>query len=156
MAAVHAGWRGLVARAPQVAIAALARTFATRPEDLLIALGPSVGACCYEVGDEVRTQFTAAGFSEGQVAHWFQRQPADLPDNPTWPQVLARERRPGHWFFDGWAATRDQIVEAGVPAEHVMTPALCTASHPDVFCSYRRDGAPSGRIVGAIRCRDGV
>jgi len=152
VAAVHAGWRGLAARAPQVAIAALTRTFGTRPGNLTIALGPSIGACCYEVGAEVRERFAGAGFSEAQLARWFLRQPADVANNPTWPAVLKQPRRPEHWFFDGWAAAHEQIVEAGVPADQVLTSALCTASHPGIFCSYRRDGAPSGRIVGAIRC----
>ncbi len=66
--------------------------------------------------------------------------------------VLKRAPRPDHWFFDGWSATREQLIEAGVPAAQIFGAGLCTASHPDVLCSYRRDGSPSGRIVGAIRC----
>lgn len=154
VAAVHAGWRGLAARAPEVAIAALTRTFGTRPADLLIALGPSIGVCCYEVGTEVRESFERAGFSDAQLRRWFQPHPAVDPNNPTWSAVRTRSRRPEHWFFDGWAAAREQIVAAGVPTDQVFSSALCTASHPEVFCSYRRDGSPAGRIVGAIRCRD--
>lgn len=156
VAAVHAGWRGLAVRAPQVAVAALERTFGSRPRDLVVALGPSIGACCYEVGDEVRQQFGAAGFSDDQLARWFADHPVDDVHNPTWPRVLTQPRRPGHWFFDGWAAVREQLVEAGVPHDQVHAPALCTASHPGFFNSYRRDGAPSGRIAGAIRSPGGV
>lgn len=153
VAAVHAGWRGLAARAPQAGVAALAQTFGARPADLLVALGPSIGACCYEVGDEVRARFAHAGFTDAQAARWFTRHPTDSADNPTWPEVLKRPRRDGHWFFDGWAAVREQIIEAGVPPGQVYGPALCTASHPGLFNSYRRDGAPAGRLAGAIRGR---
>ncbi len=153
VAAVHAGWRGMVARVPQVAVAALARTFGSQPADLLIALGPSIGACCYEVGAEVRGRFAAAGFSDDQLARWFRPHPADVAHNPTWPRVLAQPRRAEHWFFDGWAVVREQIADAGVPDGQVFASGLCTASHPDCFCSYRRDGSPSGRLVGAIRSR---
>src|SRR4051794_30758470 len=53
VAAAHAGWRGMAARVPRAAVDAMRREFATRPEDLVAALGPSIGACCYEVGGEV-------------------------------------------------------------------------------------------------------
>lgn len=155
VAAVHAGWRGLALRAPQVAVAALTQSFGTRPHDLLVALGPSVGACCYEVGEDVRGRFAEAGFSGTQLDRWFTHHPAVIAHNPTWPRVLTQPRRDRHWFFDGWAAAREQIVDAGVPQDQVFAPALCTASHPGVFNSYRRDGTPSGRLAGAIRCRVG-
>ena len=54
VAAVHCGWRGIALNAAGVAVAALAREWGSAPEDLVAALGPSIGACCYEVGREVR------------------------------------------------------------------------------------------------------
>jgi copper oxidase (laccase) domain-containing protein len=60
--------------------------------------------------------------------------------------------RAGHWYFDGWQAARDQLESAGVPAAQIHLCALCTASHPGLLCSYRREGKGAGRIVAAIRC----
>src|SRR5262245_9745330 len=57
IAAAHAGWRGLAADVPKVAVERLAGEFGSRPTDLLVAIGPSIGACCYEVGEDVRARF---------------------------------------------------------------------------------------------------
>jgi len=152
VAAVHAGWRGLAARAPQVAVEALVRECGAKVSDLIVALGPSVGACCYEVGPDVRERFAASGFNRLLLANWFRDRPAAMADNPAIPAVRDRQPRPDRWFFDGWAAARDQLTAAGVPADCIHSAGLCTASHPQVFCSYRRDGAPSGRLAAAIRC----
>src|SRR5207248_5049020 len=58
VAAVHAGWRGTASGIVQKTIAAMAARWNTRPADLHAAIGPAIGACCYEVGPEVAVQFT--------------------------------------------------------------------------------------------------
>jgi copper oxidase (laccase) domain-containing protein len=63
---------------------------------------------------------------------------------------LSAQIRNDHWYFDGWVATRDQLEVAGIPAPQIFIAELCTASHPDALCSYRRDGAAAGRMAGAI------
>ena len=151
VAAAHAGWQGLAARVPAVAVAALARECGSRVEDLLAAAGPSIGACCYEVGADVRERFSRAAFRPGDLRRWFMDDPAPTSRNPSLPGLASRPRRTAHWFFDGWAATRDQLLDAGLSADQIFVAATCTASHPAAFCSYRRDGAPAGRLAGAIR-----
>ena len=148
-AAAHAGWRGLASRVPIVAVDALARQFASRPGDLLVAAGPSIGVCCYEVGDDVRVRFEAAGFRNEELARWFFPQPQTTERNPSMPELPAP--RPRHWYFDGWAATRDQLAAAGVSLDRIHIAELCTASHPEYLCSYRRDGKGAGRMAAAIR-----
>lgn len=150
VAAAHAGWRGLAANVPGITVAALRREFGSRSEDVLAAAGPSIGACCYEVGPDVRAAFSRAGFTEVDLNRWFLPAPAPTPGNPSMP-ALAAGWHQGHWFLDGWACTRDQLTWAGLDAGQIFGADLCTASHPDAFCSYRRDGAPAGRLVGAIR-----
>jgi YfiH family protein len=136
VAAAHAGWRGLAARVPAVAVDALAREFGSRPEDLVAAAGPSISALRYEVGIEVRGSFEHAGCSTAQLARWFS--PA---------------ARSEHSYFDGWAAVRDQLESAGVPTDQIHVAALCTATYPALFCSYRRDGTPAGRMAAVVRAR---
>lgn len=148
VAAAHAGWRGTAAGVAGAAVAALAREFGCRPGDLTAAAGPSIGACCYEVGVDVRDRFIRAGFAGADLDRWFKPSPAPTPANPSMPRVAPR---PGHWFFDAWAATRDQLAAAGLPRSQIFIAELCTASHPGALCSYRRDGAPAGRLAGAIR-----
>jgi purine-nucleoside/S-methyl-5'-thioadenosine phosphorylase / adenosine deaminase len=135
VAAAHAGWRGLAARVPGETVAAMARAFGSRPEDLLAAIGPAIGPCCYEVGEDVRQAMSRA-FAGCDTASWFTAAPTS-----------------GKWMFDTWASARAQLEAAGVPAGQVFDAGLCTASHPDAFPSYRRDGARAGRIAAAIKSR---
>jgi YfiH family protein len=150
VAAVHAGWRGLAARAPVVAVERMAAEFGTRAEDLRVAIGPAIGACCYEVGPEVRTAFERASFVPREINRWFSAEPVASEYNP--PMASLRNvGRYGHWFFDAAVSARDQLHDAGLRGDRIFVSGLCTASHPDVFCSYRRDGAPAGRMSAAIR-----
>lgn len=150
VAVVHAGWRGLAARAPIVAVEALAREFGSRSGDLMAAVGPSIGACCYEVGEDVRARFDENGFAHAEIDTWFGSSPRPTPRNPSISRVSST-RRQDRWYFDAWSATRDQLQTVGVQASRIHIAELCTASHTETFCSYRRDGARSGRIAGAIR-----
>ncbi|HZR20162.1 MAG TPA: peptidoglycan editing factor PgeF, partial [Verrucomicrobiae bacterium] len=61
VAAVHAGWRGVVAEIARKTIEAMRVQFGSRPEDLAIAVGPGIGPCCFEVGPEVAVQFQQSG-----------------------------------------------------------------------------------------------
>jgi purine-nucleoside/S-methyl-5'-thioadenosine phosphorylase / adenosine deaminase len=134
VAAAHAGWRGLAARAPAAAVAALS-ALGSRASDLVAAVGPAISGPRYEVGADVRAAFEAAGFGRDDLERWF-----------------APGRRAAHWQFDGWASTSDQLAAAGVGPGRIFVAALCTAAHPRVFCSYRRDGAPAGRMAAVVRC----
>ena len=150
VAAAHAGWRGLAARVPAIVIERMAQDLGSDPGDLIVAVGPAIGACCYEVGEDVRTRFAQAGFSSTELARWFRAAPAALVANPPMSAVTST-RRERHWFFDGWSCAREQLEAAGVPGDQIFIAGLCTASHEASFCSYRRDGAGAGRLAAAIR-----
>jgi YfiH family protein len=149
VAAAHAGWRGLALRVPEAAVAALVREYGCRRSDLLAAIGPSIGACCYEVGGDVHESFSAGGHAETNLARWFRRTPVADPANP--PLGGLTSVRDGRWFLDTGITAREQLAAAGLPPEQVFAAGLCTASHPEVFCSYRRDGRGAGRLAAAIR-----
>jgi YfiH family protein len=150
VAAAHAGWRGLAADVPGIAVDTLRQHYGTKPEDLVVAAGPSIGACCYQVGPDVYDAFARTGAASASMSRWFRQTPATLAGNPPFAGVPASAVR-DRWFFDGWAAARDLLVAAGVSPASVHQCGLCTASHPALFCSYRRDGAPAGRMAGEIR-----
>jgi hypothetical protein len=148
--AVHAGWRGLAAGALRAAVESLVEQFGCRSHRLVAAVGPSIGACCYEVGPDVRDRFVGAGVPADVLHTWFVQEPRPSAANPPFKNLGDRARS-GHWFFDGWAAARAQLVEAGLDPRHIHVAALCTASHPTTACSYRRDGFGAGRLAAAIR-----
>jgi len=130
-AAIHAGWRGTCARVAPAAIAAMQREFGTNPADLMAAIGPSVGPDDYQVGESLMASFLDAGHPQAAVDAWF-------------------VRRSGQLFLDLWAANRQQLIDAGVGADHISLCGLSTVSHPGIFDSYRVDGDRAGRMAALI------
>ena len=131
--AVHAGWRGTAARVAVAAIQAMTREFGSRPSDLMVAIGPAIGPCCYDVGSDVVDAFAAAGHERYLIDRWF---------------LTPRERK---MRLDVPGANRDQLVLAGVLEDHIHVSSLCTAMHLDVLTSYRAEKDQAGRIAGVIR-----
>lgn len=130
VAAVHAGWRGTAAGVAGATVRAMADALGTRPVDLVAALGPSIGPCCYEVGEEVVGVFVDAG--HGRTDRWFSRAGDRLR-------------------LDLWTANRDQLIQAGVVGGDVHGSCLCTACHADAFHSFRVHGVSVGRMAAIIR-----
>jgi len=124
----HAGWRGTVQRIAERLVAELVAAFGVQPEDLRVGIGPSIGPCCYEVGTDVIAQVRE-----------------ELPEGGE----LLRSGRPGHAFFDLWAANRQGLVRAGVRPAHIEVTAQCTSCHVERFFSYRREGQLNG-LFGAV------
>lgn len=131
--AAHAGWRGTMAGAAVAALSAMHEAFGTAPRDVLVALGPSIGPCCYQVGESVVDACASAGHAPALRERWFVRG-ADLR-------------------LDLWTANIDQLVAAGVPDTQVYACRLCTACHPAQLFSYRKEGEGIGRLAGVIRAR---
>ena len=124
-AAVHAGWRGTVARIVSRTVERMRDEYGTRAEDLRAAIGPAAGVCCYEVGAEVIEAFHA-NFPE-----------ADSLLQPT---------RPGHARIDLQRANRNQLIQSGVPQERIHIAPFCTMCRTDLFFSYRREKSLHGRV----------
>ena len=132
VAAVHAGWRGTCARVAAATVAALAREFGVDPARLVAAIGPSIGACCYDVGDDLLRAFDEAGHSSIDRAAWFSRDAA------------------GRLRLDLWRANADQLVHAGLAPDAVHVSGLCTRTNVGVFESYRAEGERAGRMAAII------
>ena len=130
--AVHAGWRGTCAGIVAETITTLSREFGSRPVDLMVAVGPSIGPCCYEVGAELVDAFRTAGATDAELSRWF-------------------TTHDGRLRLDLWSANRDQLIAAGVSPDRIYASALCTRTHSALFDSYRADGAKAGRMIAAIR-----
>lgn len=128
VAAIHAGWRGTAARIAESTIRRLCVKFEVRPTQLTVAIGPHIGVCCYEVGEEV-----VKAISD--------------PD--------AVERR-SDWVkphLNLASATTRQLLGAGVLESAIATSSLCTQCREDLFFSYRREGKRSGRMLSVIGIR---
>ena len=130
--AAHAGWRGTVQDAAGAAVRAMTRELGSDPDDLVAAVGPCLGPCCGEVGDDVAEAFKLAGHDAARLARWFSRGPS------------------GRLHLDLWTANSDQLIASGLRPERVHVARLCTKTHADLFHSYRAAREHAGRMVAAI------
>lgn len=131
-AVAHGGWKGTARAIAAKTVRAMADAFGTRPEDCLAAIGPAIGPCCYEVGDEVATSFRAA-FPDKADAWLFEKN--------------------GRCRLDLWRANRDQLEGAGLRPDHIENADICTACHADTYYSYRAVGGRTGRIGAVMAIR---
>ena len=143
VAAIHAGWRGTAAGIATETVSALRRAYGTEVGDLVVAIGPAIGSCCYEVGSELVDAFAAAGHERYLIDRWF----ATPPPRRGEPRGLQRKLR-----LDVVTANRDQLILTGVREDRIFSAGCCTAMHTDVFTSYREEKDRAVRIAGAIRC----
>jgi YfiH family protein len=154
VAAIHAGWRGTLARIAAKTLGRMRLEFGTNPEDVLAALGPAIGPCCYEIGPEVAQEFL------GQFAHaaeWFEgpferlssgEEPNPLP----WLTMMppGHEPPPERVQLDLRSANRRQLVDAGMRPRNIAVSALCTSCRSDLFFSYRKEGPATGRMMSVV------
>ncbi|TLS76426.1 peptidoglycan editing factor PgeF [Mariprofundus erugo] len=125
VAAVHAGWRGTADTVVRAAVTAMVEQGA-RPERILASLGPCIGPCCFEIGEDAADKLAAS--SPGA-------------EN----QILTHPLR-----ADLAAINRLQLLDCGIIEPHIECSFLCTVCHPDQFYSFRRDGHHSGRQLAVV------
>jgi YfiH family protein len=128
-AAVHAGWRGTLAKIVPKTVAVLQNRFGCSLRSIRAAIGPSIGVCCYEVNGAVLAPLKRSV--------------------PYWAEVV-EEVKGTKAHLDLHGLNRRQLEEAGIGPARVESVNLCTACHPDLFFSYRRDGAGTGRMLSGI------
>jgi purine-nucleoside/S-methyl-5'-thioadenosine phosphorylase / adenosine deaminase len=153
VAAVHAGWRGTLARIVSKTVGQMQMRFRSKPADLLAAIGPSIGGCCYEVGTEVATQFTSQFVD---AADYFDElRTGDEPDPLQWLNMMppGHQPPPKNVLLDLRKANRSQLLTAGLRENNIFVSDLCTACRRDLFFSYRKEGAATGRMLSAIGIR---
>jgi YfiH family protein len=153
VAAVHAGWRGTLQRIVTKAIGKMQMEFATRPADLLAALGPAIGGCCYEVGAEVASAYLA---QFPNAAEWFDElRTGDEPNPLQWLSMMppGHQPPPKNVHLDLRKANRAQLLASGLRAKNIFVSDLCTACRSDLLFSYRKEGAQSGRLLSVIGIR---
>jgi hypothetical protein len=121
----HAGWRGTLQEIARKVLEKMAETYGTRPSDCLVAIGPAIGPCCYEVDHTVAARFTRWG-----------------------PTVGAKKS--GRWFVNLWEANRQVLLDAGVRQDRITIIKICTACNRELMFSHRRDRGETGRMAAVV------
>ena len=138
----HAGWRGTVADLPGAMVRAMAAAFGSAPAHLIAAVGPCIGPCCYEVGQDV---IAAVQVAYEDAATLFRPPTGDR--RPTPEEALSdggQRSAVGSLHFDLPAANRRNLLNAGVRAVEMAD--YCTACRTDLFFSHRAEKGRTGRF----------
>jgi YfiH family protein len=132
VAGFHAGWRGTAARIVELGVEQMRWVYGSQPEDLIAAVGPAIGVCCYSVGEELYAQF-ATNFP--YAPDLFRRQPTGL-------------------YLDLAEANRRQLLAAGLSPDRISVVAQCTACAREggrrLFFSHRAEHGHTGRMMSVI------
>jgi polyphenol oxidase len=156
VAAFHAGWRGTLKRIVESGVGSMRLAFGSHPEDLIAAIGPGIGLCCYAVGEEVLSEFD----SQFSYSRELFREVYDTdPVRRKYPMLFLTQRAPGHspigpsLHVDLIEANRRQLLSAGLAPASIQIVGGCTQCHPDLFFSHRGSHGHAGRMMAAIGIR---
>jgi polyphenol oxidase len=154
--AFHAGWRGTVKRIVETGVGRMRLEFGSRPADLIAAIGPGIGPCCYAVGEEVLSEFE----SQFAYARELFREVYDSdPVRQRYPMLFMNQRAPGHGppgsqlHVDLIEANRRQLLACGVPAKSIQIVGGCTQCNPQLFFSHRGAQGRTGRMLAVVGIR---
>lgn len=128
--AAHAGWRGTVNKVSAATVRKMQETFNCNPQDILVAVGPSIGPCCYKVGGEVINEvLNMFGTTDG---------------------LISFENAESSPIFNLWAANKVQLIEVGIAEENIEVAGLCTNCNAGDFFSSRHGKGITGRFGAGI------
>ena len=133
IAAIHAGWRGTVAKIAQKTIETMTLRFGCHAKNMKAVIAPGISIDAFEVGDEVYKTFEAAGFPVKDIAKRY-------------PAAEGEEK----WHIDLWEANSLILQQSGISKENIHIAGICTFTHHEEFFSARRLGIKSGRIFNGI------
>ena len=128
----HSGWRGTVAGMAACMVLYMQEHFHSRPEELVTAIGPSICADCYEIGEDVAEQFRG-----------------HFPE-----KVLQKGKTPGKYQLDLWQANRSILLNAGVLPEHIAVTDVCPCHNPEYLFSHRASHGQRGNLAAFLMLKN--
>lgn len=148
IALTHAGWRGTARGIGAATVNAMCEQFGCQPQHIYAGVGPTIGACCYEVTEEVRLLF--------QGEKQFETLPTQegyrnlIRDSAVFRIVELADRS---LRLDLWETNRNQLLLAGLLPEHIEVSGICTSCQQEHFYSYRAEHGKTGRFPSILALR---
>lgn len=127
VAAIHAGWRGTVQEIVPRTIEAMTKQYGTKAQKIVAGIGPSIGKCCYNVGNEVKEKFSILSSS-----------------------FSIFETKNNKLHLDLWEANKNQLIQAGVEEQNIEIAETCTKCNQHTFFSSRHGNGNTGRFTAGI------
>jgi polyphenol oxidase len=153
VAAFHAGWRGTVNRIVEAGVGKMRLEFGSNPRDLIAAIGPGIGQCCYAIGEEVLHEFQSQfSYADGLFREIYDSDPI----RNKYPMLFLSARAPGHsdigpqLHLDLAEANRRQLLDAELPEESISVVGECTSCLRNRYFSHRGERGFAGRMLSAI------
>ncbi len=123
----HSGWHGTVEKIGEVTVRKMQETYGSNPEDILVAIGPSICQDCYEVSEDVILEFQK-NYS-----------------NQYWNELFYKKEN-GKYQLNLWRANEIVLLESGIKREHIATTNLCTCCNPELLYSHRASKGQRGNL----------
>lgn len=133
----HAGWKGTVGNIALAVIQTLEREYGSHRANLLAAIGPSIGQCCYEVDEAVISKVKQG-----------------LSGDEDMSAYVSKSVHPGRWMLNLKELNRIIMIKAGILPTHIECTTWCTSCHPDKFFSYRKQSGITGRMASWIGLKE--
>lgn len=130
-AVLHAGWRGTAGQISTNAIKILKKNYLTNLEDLYAVIGPSIGICCYNIGEDVYNQL------KGTVSK-------------IEPYCTAIYEK---LYIDLKGINKQQLLDLGIPKNNIDVCPYCTSCNNDMFFSHRKENGTSSRLSAVLRLK---
>jgi len=127
---IHAGWKGTIGLITQKTVSLMQSYWDCRPQDIICAIGPSIGPCCYQVGPEIVDKVRKI-----------------FPKNDNLVQAISKD---GRGYLNLWEANKIQLLDCNIPEKNIEVAELCTCCHSDIFFSSRKDNGYTGRFAAGI------
>lgn len=144
----HSGWRGTVNKMGQATLRQMNEEFGTKPEDVIAAIGPSICGNCYEVSEEVAVEF------EHQFGVFAEKYKTDdknwLNDVPQHMEKILYKKDNGKYMLNLWAANYKVLTDAGVRADNIAVPDICTCCNRDILFSHRGHMGKRGNLCAFL------
>jgi polyphenol oxidase len=126
----HAGWKGTVGEIASIMVEKFKTSYGIDAKDLSVAIGPSIGVCCYEVDDKVADKVKALSGINTEIV------------------LVLKEN--GHYMLNLQLLNKLILLKSGVLEQNIHLTSLCTSCHTETFYSHRKEGAPTGRMMSYI------
>lgn len=131
----HSGWRGTVGNIGGCTVEKMIAEFSSDPKDIVVAIGPSICMDCYEVSEDVATEFKNAY----------------VPS--LWEKILL-DKGNGKYQLNLWEACRENFLRAGILPEHISMPEICTCCNPEFLFSHRASKGKRGNLAAFLMLKD--
>ena len=153
VAAIHAGWRGTLRRIAEKTVGHMRMHFGSKPANILAAIGPAIGGCCYEVGTEIAAEFLSQFADASDFFDDFRT--GDEPNPIQWLNQMppGHQPPPKNVLLDLHKANASQLSSGGLQGKNIFISNLCTSCRRDLLFSYRKEGEQSGRQMAAVAIR---